>query len=458
VVPCVHAGGLNRGHGRYAPSPTSERLRCGRPPALVSASLSGRHGVYHGWWILAASVFAMALGSGVSFWAFGLYVQPLEDEFGWARAQVSLGFSWALLVSGLSAPLIGRFIDRHGPRTGILVGTVLTALSYLLLATTATLWQWYLYSVINAIFRQMMFFIPFMSLISRWFDRRRGTAMSILGTGFSLGGFLVLPLVSLVMELLEWRATLVASGIAVAVVFLPIGLFVVRNSPAEMGLSPDGAREADGSASLPREVDGVTLREALRTPLFWALSFGFMLFFYGMFGWLVHQVPFYESIGLSRGTATAIVSITAGLSVFTRLIMGVIADRISRFEYAVAGLAMTLLTAMVVLSISTSPAAIGMFLVLWVIGTAGGPMMEALLLTRAFGVKHFATILGGVVVVETIGQILSPTIAGAIYDATGAYDLALLMFISTFATAVALFLLASRMSRPYQPNAPTIRN
>lgn len=393
----------------------------------------------------------MALGSGVSFWAFGLYVQPLEDEFGWARAEVSLGFSWALFVSGLAAPLIGRFIDRHGPRTGILVGTVLTALSYLLLATTSTLWQWYLYSVINAVLRQMMFFIPFMSLTSRWFDRRRGTAMSILGTGFSLGGFLVLPLVSLVMEVLEWRATLVASGIAIAVVFMPIGLFVVRNSPAEMGLSPDGAREPDGSASLPREVDGVTLREALRTPLFWMLSFGFMLFFYGMFGWLVHQVPFYESIGLSRGTATAIVSITAGLSIFTRLIVGMIADRISRFEYAVVGLAMTLLAAMVVLSISTAPAAIGMFLVLWVIGTAGGPMVEALLLTRAFGVKHFATILGAVVVVETIGQILSPTIAGAIFDRTGSYDLALLMFVSTFAAAMTLFLVASRMRRPYQP-------
>lgn len=420
---------------------------------MVSAGLSRRRGVFYGWWLLAASVCAMALGSGVSFWAFGLYVGPLEAEFGWTRAEVSLGFSSALLVSGLSAPLIGRFIDRHGPRTGILVGTVLTALSYLLMATTDSLWQWYLYSVINAVVRQLMFFIPFMALISRWFDRRRGTAMSILGTGFSLGGFIVLPLVSLVMETLEWRATLIASGIAVAAVFLPIGLFVVRNSPADLGLSPDGAREADGSASIPREVDGVSLREALASPLFWVLAFGFMIFFYGMFGWLVHQVPFYESIGLSRRTATTIVAIAAGLSIGTRLLVGVIADRISRFEYAVIGLALTLLSAMAVLSFSTEPAAIAVFLSLWVIGTAGGPMVEALILTRAFGVKHFATILGAVVVVETIGQILSPTIAGAIYDATGSYDLALFMFMGTFATAAVMFLVASKMKRPYEPGA-----
>ena len=416
---------------------------------MLTGLTSRRRGVYYGWWLLAASVCAMALGSGVSFWAFGLYVRPLEEEFGWTRAEVSLGFSWALLVSGLSAPLVGRFVDRHGPRKGILVGTVLTALTYLLLATTATLWQWYLYSVINAVVRQLMFFIPFMSLISRWFDRRRGIAMSILGTGFSLGGFLVLPAVGLVMDSLEWRATLVVSGAAVAAVFLPIGLLVVRNNPSEMGLAPDGTRDREGVAAAPAVVDGLTLRAALRTPLFWALAFGFMLFFYGMFGWLVHQVPFYESIGLSRRAATTIVAVSAGLSIVTRVLVGLVADRISRFEYAVVGLALTLLAAMVVLSISTSYAAIGLFLVLWVIGTAGGPMIESLLLTRAFGVKHFGTILGAVLVVETIGQILSPTIAGAIFDSTGSYDLALLMFVGTFAGAALMFLAASRLARPY---------
>ena len=420
------------------------------PLAAVAEVLSGRRRIYYGWWLLAASVGAMALGSGVSLWALGFYVAPLEREFGWTRAEVSLGFSAALLVSGLSGPLIGRFIDTRGPRTAILVGAVLTALSYVLLATTNSLWQWYAYSAVNAVARQMMFFIPFMALISRWFDRRRGIAVSILGAGFSLGGFIVVPVVGLAMETLGWRATLVASGCAVAAVFLPIGLFIVRNTPAELGVSPDGAQDADGTASTPRTIEGVTLREALRTPLFWALSLGFMLFFYGMFGWFVHQVPFYESIGLTRATAATIVSATAALSIGTRLMVGMIADRIVRFELVLVGLALTLLVAMVTLSMSTSPAAIGLFLLLWVVGTAGGPMIESLLLTRAFGVKHFATILGSMVVVETVGQILSPTVAGAIYDATGSYDLALLMFIGTFTAAALMFLGASRLRRPYR--------
>ncbi|MCC6237778.1 MAG: MFS transporter [Dehalococcoidia bacterium] len=391
----------------------------------------------------------MALGSGVSFWAFGLYIEPLESEFGWSRAEVSLGFSAALLAGGVSGPLVGRWVDVRGPRSAILVGATLTALSYLLLATTSSLWQWYAYSAINAVLRQLMFFIPFMALISRWFDRRRGIATSILGTGFALGGFVVVPFVRLAIDVLGWRESFVLAGIVIALTFLPIGLWVVRNSPADAGLQPDGASAAEAAAAPPPQV-GLTLQEALRTPLFWVLACGFMTFFFGMFAWLVHQVPFYESVGISRGTAALIVSLAAGASVVTRLVAGLLADRAARFEAVVMALALVLIAAMVTLSISTAPLAVALFVALWIIGTAGGPMMEALILTRAFGVTHFATILGAVVVVETVGQIVSPTVAGAIFDATGSYDLALLVFIGTFAASFVLFGIALRLPRPLE--------
>ncbi|MGE0134938.1 MAG: MFS transporter [Dehalococcoidia bacterium] len=403
--------------------------------------------VYYGWWILAASVAAMALGSGVSMWAFGLYVRPLEAEFGWSRSEVSFAFSVSLLVSGLCGPLVGRWVDQRGARSAIIVGGVATAATYLLLATTQELWQWYCYSTLNAVARTLMFFIPFMALISRWFDRRRGIAVSILGTGFSLGGFLVLPVMGALIDLAGWRGALLWSGVAVAVVFTSIGLFVVRNAPVGRYDVDTGGASAPGD--LPEEpLSGVTLREALRSPLFWTLSLALMLFFFGLFGWLVHQVPFYEANGISRRTAATIVSVTAGLSIATRLLVGLAADRIPRFEYAALALAGCLAGAMATLTISTSPAAIGLFLTLWVVGTAGGPMMEALLLTRAFGLSHFATILGAVAVVETLGQILSPTLAGAIYDATGSYDWALLMFMGTFAASLLLFAVALRLPRP----------
>ncbi|GAB4331201.1 MAG: MFS transporter [Dehalococcoidia bacterium] len=407
-------------------------------------------GAYYGWYLLAGSVVAMALGSGVSFWSFGLYVEPLEAEFGWSRAEVSAGFSIGLLVSGLVGPMIGRAIDVRGPRVVILVGAVLTALTYVLLATTATLWQWYLYSSINAIFRQMMFFIPFQALVSRWFDRRRGVALSILGSGFSLGGFVVVPVMGLVIEKVGWDGSFIFSGVAIAVVFLPIGFLLVKNAPGDIGVMVDGdPAPADGQP--PPPVGGIPLGRALRTPNFWLLAAALMLFFYGMFGWLVHQIPFYESEGMSRRTASLIVATAAGSGIVARLLFGIVADRIQRFEYAAIALAATLFAALFTLLVNTGPLGIAIFLMFWIIGASAGPMMEAMLLTRSFGVAHFATILGAVVVVETMGQILSPTIAGAIYDRTGSYDWALVMFICTFTASAVLFTIASRLPRPYTP-------
>ncbi|MBM3139776.1 MAG: MFS transporter [Chloroflexi bacterium] len=408
--------------------------------------LIGRRKVFYGWWLLAGAVVAMALGSGVSFWAFGLYVEPLERTFGWSRAEVSLAFSVSLLASGLTGPVIGRWIDVRGPRDAILLGAVLTALSYVLLATTRELWHWYLYSVFNSVVRQLMFFIPFMALISRWFDRRRGIAVSVLGSGFSLGGLTVLPVMGAVMARVGWERAFVFAGVTIAALFIPLGLFLVRNDPADVGAEVDGAhRTAESPPAGPRT--GMPVGAALRTPQFWVLSIALTLFFSGMFGWLVHQIPFYESVGISRSAATWIVSVAAGLGIISRITLGLVADRIERFESAAVVLSGVLLVAMVSLWLNSTPAGIAFFITLWLVGTSGGPMMEALLLTRTFGVAHFGTILGAVVVVETAGQVVSPTVAGAIFDATGAYDAALVMYAGTFLAALILFAVARRLPR-----------
>jgi len=396
----------------------------------------------------------MAIGSGVSFWSFGLYVGPLEEEFGWSRAGVSLGFSIALLISGLIAPLAGRWIDRYGPRRVILIGAVFTAASYGLLALTDSLWQWYVFSSINAVFRQMMFFMPFQALVTRWFDRKRGVAVGILATGFSMGGFIVVPIMRIVIDAWGWDGSFLFAGIIITAVFLPLSLLVIRDLPADVGANVDGDPTPHNAPAPTGNMAGVTVRVAIRTPLFWAIAFALMFFFYGMFGWMVHAVPFYESVGISPGWAAALISIAAGGGVFSRLAFGFLADRISSIEIASMVLAVFLAGAMLTL-LATGGSVIGLviFIALWVVGSGGGPMIEPLLLTRSFGVLHFASILGVVAVVETVGQVLSPTIAGAIFDATGSYDWALVMFASAILGSLVLFWIAARLPRPTIPPA-----
>lgn len=404
--------------------------------------------VYYGWIVLAVSVVAMAVGSGTSFWSFGLYMDPLESNFGWSRAEISAGVSASLAVGALSGPLIGRWIDAQGPRMVIIFGAVATSASSLLLATTSELWQWFAYLSVNSVCRQMIFFIPFQALVSRWFDRKRGMAVGILGSGFSLGGLIFVPLMALVIDQLRWDGSFVfVSGLTLAL-YVPLGVLVLRNNPSDVGANVDGRETADGECRRIQPLTGLTLGEALRTPLFWSLAIAMTLFLYGVIGWVVHQVPFYESVGVSRGLAAGLVAIAAGLGIITRLTFGMIVDRFPRVEIAAMGLQVFLVSSMVSLLLDPGPVGISVFLALWILGSGGGPLLEPLLLVRAFGLRHFATILASLMLVDAIGIVSAPAIAGAIFDATDSYNLVLVMFGGAFAGAFGLFYLASRLPRP----------
>jgi sugar phosphate permease len=408
-------------------------------------------GLYYGWIVLGASVLAMAVGTGVSFWSFGLYVDPLEDDFGWSRAEVSAGISVSLAIGALSGPLIGRWIDASGPRVVIIVGAVASAASFLLVATTDALWQWFLYMSINSAARQMIFFIPFQALVSRWFERRRGLAVGILGAGFSLGGVAIVPLMTLIIDQLEWDGSFVFVAALTLALYLPMAFFILRDNPSDVGANMDG--DAVARESVPGEspeLTGLTLGEALRTPLFWILAGAMTLFIFGIVGWLVHQVPFYESVGISRGLAAGLVSILAAGGVVMRLTFGYIFDRVERIENVALLLAGTLSMAMCTLLVDSSAIGIAIFLSLWIVGNGAGPLIEPLLLSRAFGLKHFATILATMLAFDSIGLVTSPIIAGFIYDETGSYDLVLVMFACTYIGSLTLFVIASRMPQPFK--------
>jgi len=415
----------------------------------VSLAGLARGRVYYGWIVLAGSVLATALGAGVSIWSFGLYVDPLEEEFNWSRAEVTAGFSISLAMAGFAGPLVGRWIDIRGPRVVILTGAVLTAVTYALLALTSSLWQWYLFLSINAVFRQMMFFIPFMALISRWFAQKRGVALGFLGAGFSMGAFVAVA-VEAVMSKWGWEASFIFSTIVTLGAFVPLSLFVLRNNPEDVGEFVDGEPQTEEDRKSPLLLRGLTSREAVRTPLFWFIAGAMTLFLFGVFGWIVHQVPFYESVGVSRSTAAQIVAITAGGGILSRLGFGFIIQRFNRVEIAAMWLLAFLITGMAVLSIDTSAVGISIFVIVWVIGSGGGPLLEPLLLTKAFGLSHFATILGLLGVIETVGIVGSPLLAGVIFDATDSYDLVLVMLGSGFVGALVLFYMSSRLSHPME--------
>lgn len=405
--------------------------------------------IFYGWWIALGVVVATTVGSGLTFWTFTVYIPPLEEAFGWSRGEVSGAFSLGLLVAGLASPLAGRTLDRFGARRSIAFGTVATAGSFLLLSRVDTLWEFYAAYMLHSLARTWMLFIPVQWLLAQWFDRRRGAAMGLATAGFGLGGVIFLPVVELMVRGLGWSASFALSAAITAAAFLPLVALVFHDRPADLGLRPDGAEPVSQRWAGPAAPSGRqwTTAEAVRSPVFWSLSLAFLLFFSAQVSFMVHAIPFFESAGISASQGAAVLSYMAILLTVGRLASGVFVDRLPDLRSVAIGVSGLQALALLLLTASTGMPAIVGFAILWGLGGSAGPMLEPLMVARTFGTRSFGTILGTMLLVETVGDIAGPLLGGILFDALGSYTVPFFIYIGFYAASAVTFLLAGRALR-----------
>ena len=405
--------------------------------------------VYYGWYVLFGMVVALIVAEGVTIGSLSAYTEPLENRFGWSRAQVSMGFSVTVGTIGLFAPIIGRLIDVVGPRRLMLIGAPLCAAAFVLLAFMTQLWQWYVYLGVSSLALGLIAYIPAQALAVRWFDRRRAVALSIIGASVWMGQLIMLPLVQIIITRLGWEDAFLYSAMLIVGAYV-IAFIFVRDHP-RAGES-DGATVGESApSSEPVVLSGMTLGQTMRAPLFWALVFGLMLLYFVVFGWLSQGVPYYQSVGFSDTWAAQIVSLTAGGAVIWLLTAGSQLERFRRPERIAAVGALFVCASLLVLYVSGgSVPGVGAAVVLYIVGFAATPPLEALMLSRAFGLKNFATIMGTAFLFQTIAIVFSPIIAGSIFDRDGNYDLVLIIYAICVAASSLVFLVASRLPQPFR--------
>lgn len=400
--------------------------------------LLARSRLYYGWWVVLVATLAMSLASGTSFWAFGVFIDPLEAEFGWTRAQVSGAISGSLVVGGLGGPLVGAWVDRYGARSAVLAGALLTGASYLLLGAIGQLWQLYVLYMVASFFRAWMYYIPLNALVTRWFDRRRGMALGIVNAGFGLGGAALTPLIAFVVDEWGWRQGYVVSGLPLIAIVAPLAFLVIRSRPEEMGLAVEGQATVGASRpglAAPGSRHQWSVAEALHTWSFWLLALAFSLFFTGHISLLVHTVPFFISRGIGEQQAAQLMGYTALLLMVSRLASSLFVDRITSTRMVAVMMALIHVVVVVLVAAVTGPSTVALFVVLRGVALGGGLVVEPLIISTAFGVANYGAILGVLGLVETVGLVVGPIVGGVVFDARGSYDLAFLLYAVFFALA-----------------------
>ena len=413
---------------------------------------------FYGWAIVAVAFVTMAIGVNART-AFSLLFPPILAEFGWDRGVTAGAFSFGFLIAAFLSPLLGRLMDRHGPRLMLEGGIAITAAGLMLSAQVQTLWQLYLAigglvgvgSVALGYTGQSLY-------LSNWFVRRRGLATSIAFAGVGIGSIVLLPLVQALIVEFGWRTACTGLGLLVLLVLVPLNLLVHRR-PEDLGLGPDGDAVAATGAAAPSHANVIdhawvaidwTLARAVRSARFWWIAVGF---FCAMFAWYavqVHQTKYLIESGFAPMYAAWALGFVSFAAIPGQIAFGHLSDRIGReWVWAVGNLGFVLCYA-ALLAMREFPHPALLWLMVAVQGFLGYSITSVLggVVAEIFLGRQFGSIFGTLMGIGMIGGAIGPWATGALHDASGSYTMAFAIAIgASLVSALCIWRAAPRQIR-----------
>ena len=390
----------------------------------------------HGWVIVIAFLVSGIALYGVRF-SYGVFFKSLEIEFGLSRAATSSIFSVNLLLSGVSAFFMGWALDRYGPKVTLSLMGLFTGLGLITTGFTNSLWQLYItYSLLLAVGIGAIFVVP-MSTISRWFDKKRGLAAGIASLGIGLGPLIMAPFATYIIINYTWRIASIIIGLVAFFVVLPISR-LLKKSPAEVGALSDGVTaSSNGTQNDHPPQTGLTLREALRTRSFYIILLIYLFFSSNIFFITTHLVPHVTDTGFSAMEAATMLSVVGVAAIVGRVLMGIVSDRIGR-RFAVIVCALVQGVAVLWLIWAHDFWMLQLFAISFGLAYSGMSPSLAALISDTFGVGRIGTILGVLEVGFGLGAAAGPAIGGYIFDISGSYSAAFLLWTVAMLTAAVI--------------------
>jgi len=413
---------------------------------------------FYGWVVVAVVFVTMGVGVNART-AFSLLFPPILDEFGWERGVTAGAFSFGFLVSAALSPMLGRLMDRRGPRVVMELGVGLVGVGLLL--ATLVRQPWHLYATLGVLvgggsvclgYTGQSLFLP------NWFVRRRGLAMSLAFAGVGVGSIILLPWLQTLIARSGWRAACWAMAVLTLALLAPLNLLLKRR-PEDLGLEPDGDPAPRGAAAAGPAANVVdaawaavdwTLGRAARTARFWWIMLGYFCALFAWYAVQVHQTKYLVDIGFSPSHAAWALGLVSLAGIPGQIGLGHLSDRIGReWVWTVGNLGFALCYLSLLLLRETPTSALLYFMVA-AQGMLGYGLTSVVgaIPAEIFQGRHYGTIFGTLMLASIAGGALGPWLTGALHDATGSYTVAFWIAIGCCAlSSVAIWLAAPRKVR-----------
>ena len=403
---------------------------------------------FYGWVIVAVAFVTVALGVTART-AFSLMFPPIVDEFGWDRGLAAGAFSFGFLISAVASPVVGRVMDRRGPRFVIEIGVLLTAAG--LVAATRIESPWQLYATLGVLVgagANCMTFTAQSQYLPNWFVRRRALAISLAFSGAGFGAILILPWIQEIILHEGWRTSCLTLGVLIFAVLLPLNL-IVRKRPEDIGAEPDGdGRRIDAAPRPSNIVDPIwaatewTTARAVRTARFWWIA---LAYFCGGFVWYavqVHQTKYLVEVGFGPMEAAWALGLVAMVGVPGQIVLGALSDRIGReIVWSITAVGFAICYA-ALLALAAGPSQPLLYLMVLSQGLLGYAMTSVMgpIVAEIFEGPHFGSIFGILSMILIGGGAAGPLVAGMVHDRTGDYSGAFIFSIALcFVSIIAMW-------------------
>lgn len=379
--------------------------------------LAGRKTADYGRIITAACFSIQAIGVGV-YISYGVFFNPLMEEFGWPRAALSGASSAAFFIMGLFGILIGRLNDKFGPRILMSIAAVFFGLGFSCMSTVTTLWQ--LYLVYGLVFGLGLSSVDVIALttIARWFSQKRGKMTGLVKVGTGAGQFTFPILASFLISGLGWKNAFVIIGVGASIALLVIAQFLRRD--------PGASRQSSATPSIPgtsRQDLGVSFSHALKMHQLWLICLVNLVLVFCLMSVMIHIVPYARDMGIAPHRAAGVLSTIGAVSMAGRYVSGLAIDRVGSRQI------MFICFVFLVVSLvwlSTADALWKLYGFACIYGIAHGSFFTAMspIMVELFGIRAHGSLFGMAAFFATTGGALGPIFTGYLFDVTHSYTAA----------------------------------
>jgi MFS family permease len=385
-----------------------------------------------GWPLVAITAVALTCApTTLPIYTLGVFVVPLQAEFGWGRGQIEMALLFSTGLSALFSPIMGELVQRYGTRRTILPGLAGIACAFLIASQISdALWQFLGAYALMALLGAGVSAVACTRLITGAFEASRGLALGIALSGTGLCAAIMPWIATLALELYGWRGAYVVLAAVAALMVLPLAFFLLP-------------REGMATETIAAYTKGLTVREAVRTPRFWLLGTSIALAYLAIGGLIPNIVPALTDRGIGATVAAGVMSGFGLAIVAGRVAVGFLLDRF----WAPAVSAAIMVPAALACLIFTLPAGIGTWsIAALVLGLATGMEFDVLafLVARYFGLRDYARIYGWLYIFLAGAAGVAPMLFGLLHDATGSYTLAFQASAAVLVAAALMLLLLGR--------------